>query len=287
MDMRKLSENRVTVASSTTIPLRCVVNVKCKVEQASVVGGMTGVLEPEQRFEERYSLRIIKVVATVKEGGVPVRLFHPNHKPARIYRGSTVGKLCPAQDPGEGEDLTEPQPCYHICPSSCEPKSKGGSSSTMISQEDNQKRKEAMAEMFEIDNPNLSTEEKETVYEILSRHSAVISSGKTDLGKLKTIQHTINTGESSPIRVPTRRLPYHRMEEARREIEAMLASDVIEESDSPWSAPVVMVSMMSWKPFQVQLSLLTWTLSVVTGKSEWMKEIERNGILYSRRSLPI
>ena len=110
---------------------------------------------------------------------------------------------------------------------------------------------------------------------------------RTDLGKLKTIQHTINTGESSPIRVPTRRLPYHRMEEARREIEAMLASDVIEESDSPWSAPVVMVSMMSWKPFQVQLSLLTWTLSVVTGKSEWMKEIERNGILYSRRSLPI
>ena len=34
----------------------------------------------------------------------------------------------------------------------------------MISQEDNQKRKEAMAEMFEIDNPNLSTEGKETVY---------------------------------------------------------------------------------------------------------------------------
>ena len=35
----------------------------------------------------------------------------------------------------------------------------------MILQEDNQKKKEAMAEMFEIDNPNLSTEEKETVYE--------------------------------------------------------------------------------------------------------------------------
>ena len=156
---------RVTVASSTHhIQPRCVVNVKYKVEQGSVVGGMTGVLESEQRFEERYSVGIIKVVATVKEGGVPVRLFNPNHKPARIYRGSTVGKLCPAQDPRE-EDLTEPQSCYHICPSSCEPKSKGGSSSTMILQEDNQKKKEAMAEMFEIDNPNLSTEEKETVYE--------------------------------------------------------------------------------------------------------------------------
>ena len=92
---------------------------------------------------------------------------------------------------------------------------------------------EAMVQMFEIDNPNLSTEEKETVYEILSRHSAVILTGKTDLGKLEAIQHSINTGESRPIRVPTRRLPYHRMEEARREIEALLASDVIKASDSP------------------------------------------------------
>ena len=156
---------RVTVASSTTIPPRCVGNVKCKVQQGGVVGGSTGVLESEQRFQDGYSLCIIKVVAMVKEIGIPLRLFNPKHKhAARIYRGSSVGKLCPAQDPGEGEDLTEPQPCYHICPSSCEPKSKGGSSSTMISQEDNQKRKEAMAEMFEIDNPNLSTEGKETVY---------------------------------------------------------------------------------------------------------------------------
>ena len=176
-----------------------------------------------QRFEEEYSLDIIKVVATVKEGGVPVRLFNPNHEPARIYRGSTVGKLCPAQDPGEEEDLTEPQSCYHICPSSCEPKSKGGSSSTMILQEDNQKRKEAMAEI-------VNGREGD---EILSQHSAVILTGKTDLGKLKTIQHSINTGESRPIRVPTRRLLYHRREEARREIEALLASDVIKASDSP------------------------------------------------------
>ena len=64
-------------------------------EQGSVVGGMTGVLEPEQRFEEEYSLGIIKVVATVK-GGVTVELFNPNHNPARIYRDSTVGKLRPA-----------------------------------------------------------------------------------------------------------------------------------------------------------------------------------------------
>lgn len=150
---------RVTVASSTTIPPRCVVNVKCKVEQVSVIGATTGVLEPEPRFEERYSLGVIKVMATVKEGGIPAQLFNPHHKAVKIYRGSTVGNPCPVLEPGEDENLAEPQTCYHICPSSCESKSKEGTSSKTTSQGDNQKRKQAMAEMFKIDNPNLPTEE--------------------------------------------------------------------------------------------------------------------------------
>lgn len=98
-----------------------------------------------------------------------------------------------------------------------------------------------MADLFKIDDPSFSIEQKEMVYNILSRHSGAISRGKSDLGDLKTSQHFIDTGEARPIRVPVRRLPYHQREEARKEIETMLASNVIEASESPWSAPVVMV----------------------------------------------
>ena len=92
-------------------------NVRCIVEEASVIGETTGALEPETRFEERYALCIIKIVATMNKGGIPVLVFNPQSKPVRIYKGSTIGKLCPllgTDQEGKSED-TIPQPCYHIC----------------------------------------------------------------------------------------------------------------------------------------------------------------------------
>ena len=41
--------------------------------------------------------------------------------------------------------------------------------------------------------------------------------------------------------MPPRRLPYNQRTEIRKKIGAMLTSDVIEPSNSPWSAQVVMV----------------------------------------------
>lgn len=59
--------------------------------------------------------------------------------------------------------------------------------------------------------------------------------------EMRNVKHTIETEGSQPIRVPHRRLPHHQRENIRTEIEAMLMADVIEPSNSPWSAPVVMV----------------------------------------------
>lgn len=82
-------------AESITIPPHSMANIACKVERGTVVDDMTGVLEPELRFVERYSIGIIKVVATVKNGCIPVRIFNFQANPRRIYRGSTMGNLFP------------------------------------------------------------------------------------------------------------------------------------------------------------------------------------------------
>ena len=95
--------------------------------------------------------------------------------------------------------------------------------------------------LFKIDNVNISTAEKNKVYDILARHSKVISEGKHDLGEMRNVKHTIETEGSQPIRVPYRRLPHHQSENIRTEIEAMLMAEVIEPSNLPWSVPVVMV----------------------------------------------
>ena len=73
------------------------------------------------------------------------------------------------------------------------------------------------------------------------RHSAIISRNKADLGEARDVQHFIDTGDHAPIRVPPRRLPFHKRDVVQKEVESMMASDVIEPSSSPWSAPVALI----------------------------------------------
>ena len=62
-------------------------DVKCKVEKGSLIENETGVLQPEEKFERRYVLGFIKVVATVNNGVIPVRMINSHSKPQRIYNG--------------------------------------------------------------------------------------------------------------------------------------------------------------------------------------------------------
>ena len=73
------------------------------------------------------------------------------------------------------------------------------------------------------------------------RHSAIISRNKADLGEARDVQHFIDTGDHAPIRVPPRRLPFHKRDVVQKEVGSMMASDVIESSSPPWSAPVALI----------------------------------------------
>ena len=53
------------------------------------------------------------------------------------------------------------------------------------------------------------------MYDILARDSSVVSRGSNDLGHLTSVEHSIDTGDTHPIRVPPRRLPFERREEVQ------------------------------------------------------------------------
>ena len=59
---------RVTIAKSVVIPAYTMATISCKVENASVQNGESGVLEPTLSFEERNKTGILKVAATIKTG---------------------------------------------------------------------------------------------------------------------------------------------------------------------------------------------------------------------------
>ena len=68
---------------------------------------------------------------------------------------------------------------------------------------------------------------------------------KTELGEVVTIQHQIDTGASSPVRQPPRRMPFALRPEVTTMINEMLQMEVIQESSSPWASPVVLVKKKS------------------------------------------
>ena len=169
------------------------------------------------------------MVSLLQQGQIAVRFFNCSDTPRRVYKGSTVGELCPLVE----ENNANSNFCYFI------PQTEKISECIMAAESD--KSAPSIREIFPIDNSSLTESEKSSIYEVLSRHPKVISGGKTDLGKAKGIEHSIDTGNAKPTKVPTRRLPFHKRETIRKEVESMMDSDVIEHSCSPWSAPVVLV----------------------------------------------
>ena len=55
------------------------------------------------------------------------------------------------------------------------------------------------------------------------------------------MEHDINTGEHAPIKQLPRRILPHQGEIIDQQLDELLANGRVEESQSPWSSPVVLV----------------------------------------------
>ena len=88
---------------------------------------------------------------------------------------------------------------------------------------------------------NLNRSEQVKLAKLLVAYQDVFSKDDQDLGHNDQIQHRIDTGNHPPIRQPMRRTP-HGLEKVEDDIiDKMYKSGVIEESNSEWASPVVIV----------------------------------------------
>ena len=55
------------------------------------------------------------------------------------------------------------------------------------------------------------------------------------------MKHKIDTGDNSPIKMAPRRIPLAKRADATRCLQEMKEQGIIKESNSPWSAPIVLV----------------------------------------------
>ena len=69
----------------------------------------------------------------------------------------------------------------------------------------------------------------------------LFAKGKGDLGRTDIVQHQIHTGDQPAIKQRVIHYPAARREEERQPVEDMLAIGIIQESNSAWSSPTVLV----------------------------------------------
>ena len=237
---------RITVAETVTLSPNMVADIPCEVQGVDGLDECMGVLEPADTFSEKYCAGVFRMAVTVKGGRIPVRVFNCFNKPLKLYRCSSIGDLYPLAGKGESQQEINRGVGYKVVPPGV-PKEDvevrlEAKQCSAVFVKDADVHSLSVEEMFPISSNLVPEEEKLRLYEMLSTYADCISKGPWDLGTAKGVQHTINTGSAQPIQVPPRRVPFHKRQEMRSQVDEMLEAKIIEPSDSPWSSPVVLVA---------------------------------------------
>ena len=83
--------------------------------------------------------------------------------------------------------------------------------------------------------------EKEELSNLLRKHAEIFSTGDNDLGYTETFKHKIPTADNVPVSQTFRRIPPTQYQEVKEHIQKLLDAKIIQESYSPYAAPIVIV----------------------------------------------
>lgn len=97
-----------------------------------------------------------------------------------------------------------------------------------------------LRELFERESKSFSNEQKNLFAQFLNDFQDVFSEEIT-AGNCNMVEHVINVENALPIKQAPRRIPLQMREEVKKILDEMKRQGVIEESQSPWVSPAVMV----------------------------------------------
>lgn len=101
------------------------------------------------------------------------------------------------------------------------------------------KKFHTFAEKFQFD--SISITDKNKLLELLWKYRKVFLTGQNKLRRTDLVTHKIDTGNANPIKQFPRQISPSENELINKEVKQMLQDDVIEPSNFPWSASVVLV----------------------------------------------
>ena len=100
-----------------------------------------------------------------------------------------------------------------------------------------------LKDLYERSIANLtSDEQQQKVFNLLVKNSDVFSKDGMDMGKTDLVKHHIPTTSEVPIKSRPYRAPHWKKSEIDRQIQSFVDKGLLEESDSAWSSPCLLVN---------------------------------------------
>ncbi|XP_035682544.1 uncharacterized protein LOC118419956 [Branchiostoma floridae] len=200
-----------------------------------------GIVEPVGSLG-RFGLKGELVADNVSNGRARTLLVNENNEPVVIPKGVVIGLLhplpnCPASTGKKRENVG-----HVVSNLSC---SKTGAPMPAPETEARVRTgipvREEMMALFDLSHIE-DEDDKEKLLDLLVKYEDIVSRSELDVGVTHKLSHTINTGDACPLRQGPRRESPERKEIIRKELAKLLSLGFIEESESPWGAPVVLVN---------------------------------------------
>jgi hypothetical protein len=200
----------LVVPKDHVIPAQCEKIVMARME--NLLGVENGLVEPNPQGHPPEGIYVARNLVQDRQE-VPVRVLNSTRRDQKLTRGSTLAHCEPVTL------VTTPD----------------------VKQNRAQVPRSRLKDIIPEAKPHLTKEEFHELGELLTEYQDIYAGNNEDYSRTNKVYHCIDTGDARPIRQHPRRLPLAKQAEVSEMLDDMQRREVIEESDSPWSSPDVLV----------------------------------------------
>lgn len=223
-EVAPLSCHAVTL-SPIVVPAMSQMTVLAKVQPTIGVTDLdtdyTGVLEPGPPSFQGL-LAALRTLAHVQAGLTYVTVMNPTNTELQVPSNTRLGDFH-ALDEDHEVDFHVEDPSVSTVTARTEPSF------------------QQLLPDVDLSQAEITDEQRHKLQSLLLSYSDVFSAHDHDYGHTNIVRHSIRTGDAPPIKQRAYRTSPNMRAEIDRQVQQLLSQNIIEESCSPWSSPVVLV----------------------------------------------
>ena len=220
-------ENSVCLLRAARLPGLHSKLVRAKIAPIQESSGASYFFEPSFELGRKGVFLSEAAVEPDADNCVVVVLENHRCEPVEVEEGQVLGRLHEAKLWVDiGNESQEEQ---------------GDLVSAVMQSDFTKERMQRLKDGWQVEERSLVGEEMKSLKSLVCEYADVFALDSSELGSTDLVTHTIDTGDSPPIKQSARRTPFALRQVMEEMVEKMLEQGVVEPSHSPWSSPVVLV----------------------------------------------